>query len=332
MAPLHANVDLRAQPGQYREERCYTRVSSRVHKTSSDGSKRTATPRRTDSFRRQERHFMQRSDAYLTSRELSAPRVNFRAKPTQRSEFRRNVDYRKSLVIEKKVEGIYGYIKKPAIPAVDYLSSKEIGALNKRVTKATDKFGLFSPSSSKLLRDPLHDHPTLKPAKSFSNLTRLKSAVKFEIHTEPKNNPSNLKSALKLSKSDSRLNSKLEVRWDSGSEDKTNSCSDWHSESSGSKTDANSYAYFNGKKSPPVNRKGNKSITKSLAKNPLFVCKRSSVHYSSARVMTYSKKSSKYLIPRAKVKTSTSGALATYKVILIYISIYLTIFFLCFME
>ncbi|XP_047738150.1 uncharacterized protein LOC125178453 [Hyalella azteca] len=301
-----------------KEDRPVVRGSARVHKSYGEGvTKKLGLPRRSDSFRRQERLFMQRSDAYLTNRDLAAPRVNFRATASahlqQKQEIRRNGDYRKSLVLDQKVETLYGYVKKPVIPEVDYLTNEEVATLRKKSFMASSqKLSLFEASKSGVLRDSIHRHSNLKAAKSFGNLTKLKSSVKLEIHSDTKSNPSNLKSALKLSKSDTRLNSKLEVRWDSDSESRTEAHSSWRSDSP--RPGSKGSFYCNGNKSPSLSR--NKvGVSKSLQKtsscssssSPLFVCKRSSLCYTSARASSSpAKRISRHFIPRAKIRNLSS--------------------------
>ncbi|KAF2365403.1 hypothetical protein FHG87_003847, partial [Trinorchestia longiramus] len=318
MAPLHPNgFEYRSLSSNIREDRPLCRGVGRAHRPPGEGShKRGGTSRRTESFRRQERHFMQRSDAYITSRDLSAPKPNFRASVynQQRQELHRSGDYRRSLVLDRKVEVQYGYITKPIIPEVDYLTSQDVATLRKNSdSTSSEKLSFLENYNAKISRDFLNDHRTIKSSKSFGNLTKLKSSVKLEIYSSTKSKPSNLKSALKLSKSDSRLNSKLEVRWDSDSETKAELCDGWPSDSprlkSGDRT-----SYYNGKKSPSLNRRGSKPISKPISKSsPLFVCKRSALHHSSARAVS-NKKTSRHLIPRARTKNAPLIN-ATYKLL-----------------
>lgn len=313
MAPLHPHLDLRGYSSQIFEDnrhRNSTR-SSRISKSSTTSSstyripstegvaglKRASLPmsfsrasstdcinrkvaslhRRTDSFRRQERHFMQRSDAYITSRELAAPRVHFKKATMTYSvdTVRRNVDYRRSLVVERKVEGIYDYLKSPVIPEVDYAPSTKVSGFNGK-----RPFGLSTNSRLSVFKEKKTPREGPQSINALSNLTRTKSSMILDIASKQSSKTSNLKSALKLSKSDTRLNiNKLEVKWDSDSETKSDPIADWVSDST-SASKSESRFIFN-KISPKIIRKlANKSTAKSYSKLPLFRTKRSATHSS----------------------------------------------------
>lgn len=283
-----------------------------------DGIRRPNIPgKRNFEERNQDRHFMQRSDAYITSRELSVPRVHFKRTTPMNpmGTARRNVDYRRNLVIERRVEGIYDFSGRPEIPAIDYNPpTLKIDGFSRRLS-----FGMSQRSSHKLsvfkAKEIPVDEPKFQISTPFSNLIRSKSSMRLEMSSETTESmkSSNLKSALKLSKSDPKLNCKLEVKWDSDSDTRSNPVSDWVSDtSSKSETELPSLEF---KSSNPHRRLSIKSSSsRSFIRSGVFKVRRaaaSSVRLTSKDGRGSLRANKQHLIPRVRLKTGSSTGYQT---------------------
>ena len=302
MAPLHPSQEFRSYSAQYREERSTSRSSSKGRNLREvEHSKKVISSKRTDSFRRQERHYLQRSDAYITSRDLNVTRQNARK---IHIDLRRSIDYRRSLVVDKKVEVIYD--SRPVIPEVDYESRKKFDLARKisnGLSRPSSRLSVFREKSAKR-QDSKGNFPCVDV---HTNLIRSKSNFKIESNCDNKESEksTNLKSALKLSKSDTKLHTNLEVKWDSDSESKSTPISDWVSDTSTSKSE-NEYTFqING--SPTITRKVSQSISKSLSKTPLFRNKRRGSSKAGKDGSAPRKVVKHHLIPRVKIKQGSSG-------------------------
>ena len=299
MAPLHPNFQ---DTNCVAEDKLFSRYPSRSKNYSS-----SSPAFRKSSKKKQERHFMQRSDdAYITNRSLRSPSRSFQASyktetVSQRVRFGspfdvRDVDYRRSLVVEKKVENLYGIgFQKPRIPEVDYGvedhgSKKPVFGVSKRSQGV--RLSVFKEKSQ---RNSKFRASVKSISEVSANLLRSKSSMRLDLLQQDQK-PSNLKSALKLSKSDSRLDSKLEVKWDAGSD--FHQFSDWTSETSGSKSEHD--LALDLRISPKLKRKVSKSISKSLSKSSHFKSSKSNSNLEIA-----SEISAKHSIPRVKVKNSS---------------------------